>query len=117
MRFFLLFITIASHFLSSEVLFVYNSNSLAYNSNYKNTVVTHELRTGHYNNEVNGNGYNATQLVNYRTAKTIQIVKILLIGLFSLLVSIRCLKYSLKCINSQYAHFLKLLLFPKHVFW
>lgn len=108
---FLLISAFAANSMCATHCFAYNLHS------HVSSCVIHELKPGRYNNELLVNGNNPLQLVNYRTPQSGQFVKILLIGIFSLLVSLKYLKYNLKNINSEYARFLKLLLFPNHVFW
>jgi hypothetical protein len=110
-RVFLLFAVFAALFISAGR---YSAHTTV---PHKASWIVHELKTGHYNNQILINGNNPIQLVNYRTVKQSHFVKILLLGIFNLLVSLEYLKYTLRSINSEYARFLKLLLFPNHVFW
>lgn len=108
---FLFFVIFAVHFLYTADSYANNTHSHA------SSWIIHELKTGHYNQEILINGNNPIQLVNYRTARPGHFVKILFTGISSLLAGLRYLKHNLKNINSEYARFLKLLLFPNHVFW
>jgi hypothetical protein len=106
------------------ILLAFASNILCAGSSFAKSSHHHkvlhagsQLTAGHSNPEVIINGNNPFQLVNYRTVKTGHFIKVLLVDLFSLLVCLKYLKNKLKGIYSEYARFLKLLLFPNHVFW
>ncbi|BAU52428.1 hypothetical protein MgSA37_00589 [Mucilaginibacter gotjawali] len=63
------------------------------------------------------NGSNYIQTANYRFQKTGHSFNSLFIELFSLFIFAEYLKNKRKTISSGYARFLRLLLFPNHVFW
>jgi uncharacterized membrane protein len=110
-RFITFLLVFAVHFLFAGYSFAKSTHA------HKSSDPVSQLKTGRHNSEVLVNGNNPLQLVNYRTSKTGHFLKILLIELISLIVCLKYLKNKLKGIYSEYARFLKLLLYPNHVFW
>jgi hypothetical protein len=106
-------------FLAFAVHFLCATNSFAKAPHaHKTSWVVHELKTGHNrNSEMLVNGNNPFQVLNYRTARPGHFIKIFLIELLSFFVCLKYLKNTRKEIYGKYASFLKLLLFPNHVFW
>ena len=108
-------------FLLFIVLFAYllkeGNNSVHKSPKKTKYWIINELKAGNYNNQALINGNNPLQIVNYRTVKSGRFVKTLFTGIISVIVCLKYLKYKFKSINSEYARFLKLLLFPSHVFW
>lgn len=110
-RFYVFLLVFAVHFFAGQGAFAKNTHS------HKPSWANNQLKTGHYHSEALINENSPIQLVNYRTAKSVRFIKTLLIELMSLVVCLKYLKNQLKSINSKYARFLKLLLYPNHVFW
>lgn len=107
-----------AHFICADTL-------LAANSNQKGQISSHKLTTGHLRGSSNTNNAtdvlancnNPLQVANYRLAKSSHFIKIFFIELISLAFCLGYLKNNLKCIYSRHARFLKLMLYPEHVFW
>ncbi|MDB4924787.1 MAG: hypothetical protein JWR23_843 [Mucilaginibacter sp.] len=101
------------------VQFLCTGNSFAKNlPSHKQSAAVSQLKASHHSNhEMVLNGNNQFQLLNYRTVKSGHFIKIFLIDLLSIFVCLKYLKNKLKSIYSEYARFLKLLLYPNHVFW
>ncbi len=98
--------------------YAYATKCFAANAQFhKSSWAVNPLKGDHYNNDVLSNGNNAIQIVSARTAKTGHFLKILFVAFISFAGCFKYLKNKLKAINSEYAQFLKRLLFPNHVFW
>ena len=96
----------------------------ACNANQKGEPVRAELKTATITNRNHGNerdilggADNPAQYASIRLTKLHHYVKILFIELSSATVCLRYLKTNLKAIYSRHVQFLKLLLYPEHVFW
>jgi hypothetical protein len=110
-RILVFFLAFAVHFLCITDSFAKAPHA------HKTSWAVHELKTGRRNVEMLVNSNNPFQVLNYRTARPGHFLKVFLIELLSVFVCLKYLKNNLKDIYGEYARFLKLLLFPNHVFW